>query len=125
MFAAHTIEVARILAQVWHFVFDVDVVGGLSMKKFYAGRALAVFVMPPSIEHLKARLLKRSTESETGVNKRVEKAASELKYADQFDEILLNEYRKEAFKKPVLIVNKFLTYSHSMHFDDRIVFRIF
>lgn len=102
-------EVERILSKGSNVIFDVDVVGGLSIKEFYTDRALAVFVMPPSIEHLKARLLKRSTESEASVNKRVEKASSELKYADQFDEILLNDDREEAFRRAVLIVKSFLT----------------
>jgi len=101
-------EVERILEAGNNVIFDVDVVGGLSIKKFYREQALAVFVQPPSIDHLKARLLKRSTESETSVNKRVEKASSELKYADQFDEILLNDNRVEAFQKAKEMVERFL-----------------
>ncbi|PCH91504.1 MAG: guanylate kinase [Bacteroidetes bacterium] len=101
-------EVDKTLAKGKHLIFDVDVVGGLNIKDFYSNQALSVFVMPPSIEHLKARLLKRSTESETSVNKRVEKAASELQYANRFDEILLNDDRNEAFTKAETIVKSFL-----------------
>ncbi len=101
-------EIEKMLSEGKNIIFDVDVVGGLNIKDFYADRALSVFVMPPSIDHLKERLLKRSTESETSVDKRMEKAASELKYADQFDEILLNDNRDEAFAKAELIVGRFL-----------------
>lgn len=101
-------EVDKLLSDGKNVIFDVDVVGGLNIKESYPESALSVFVMPPSIEHLKDRLLKRSTESETSVNKRVEKAASELKYADRFDEILLNDNRDEAFDRAVEMVTDFI-----------------
>jgi len=101
-------EVEKMLSEGKNVIFDVDVVGGLNIKDAYKDLALSIFVMPPSIEQLKERLLKRSTESEASVTNRVEKAASELKYAGQFDEILMNDNREEALKKAETMVERFL-----------------
>ena len=101
-------EVDRIISSGTNVIFDVDVIGGLNIKKSYPSESLAVFVMTPSIAHLKERLLKRSTETEASVNRRIAKASSELKYADQFDEILLNDDMDVAFEKSVQLVSKFL-----------------
>jgi len=84
-------EIDRIHAEGKHVMFDVDVVGGLNIKKQFGDDALAVFVKPPSIEELEKRLRNRSTESEESLQKRVGKAAREMEYAGQFDVILVND----------------------------------
>jgi len=84
-------EIQRIWDKGNHVIFDVDVVGGLNIKKYYKEKALSVFVMPPSVGHLEDRLRNRSTESEQNLKKRIEKAEHELTYAEQFDVIIVND----------------------------------
>jgi len=84
-------EVERIRNKGHHVIFDVDVVGGLNIKKYFGNEALAVFVMPPHIDALEARLRGRSTESEESLKKRLEKAEHELSYASKFDYQLIND----------------------------------
>ncbi len=84
-------EVERIWAMGKHVIFDIDVVGGLRIKKKYPDKTLAVFVKPPSVDELKIRLKKRKTESEDKINMRIAKASVELATAPQFDHIILND----------------------------------
>jgi guanylate kinase len=84
-------EVERIRNKGKHVVFDVDVVGGVNIKKYYGDDALAIFIQPPSIEELRNRLVGRSTDSAEVIEKRVEKAAYELTFAPHFDVILVSE----------------------------------
>ncbi len=84
-------EVERIREQGKHVVFDVDVVGGVNIKKHYGDEALAVFIQPPSIEELRNRLVGRSTDSQEVIEKRVKKAAYELTFAPKFDVVLISE----------------------------------
>ena len=84
-------EIERIWAKGKHVIFDVDVVGGLNLKKYFGEDALAIFVMPPSIEALEDRLRGRGTESEERLERRLSKAKQELITADQFDRILFND----------------------------------
>ena len=83
-------EVERLWAQGKNVIFDIDVVGGLRIKKKFPDRTLAVFVKPPSVDELKIRLKKRSTESEDKINMRVAKASVEMATAPQFDTIIKN-----------------------------------
>lgn len=83
-------EVERLWAEGKNVIFDIDVVGGLRIKKKYPKETLAVFVKPPSVDELKIRLKKRSTESEDKINMRIAKASVELATAPQFDEIIKN-----------------------------------
>lgn len=83
-------EVERIWAKGKNVIFDIDVAGGLRIKKKFQQETLAVFVKPPSIDELKIRLKKRSTESEDKVNMRIAKASVELATAPQFDTIIKN-----------------------------------
>lgn len=83
-------EVERIWAQGKHVIFDIDVVGGLRIKKKYPEKTLAVFVKPPSVDELKIRLKKRKTESEDKINMRIAKASVELATAPQFDKVIKN-----------------------------------
>ena len=84
-------EVDRIWAKGKDVIFDVDVVGGVNIKTIFGDKALAVFIMPPSLEVLKERLLGRSTEDEDSMKKRLEKAEFEMSYADDFDIQIVND----------------------------------
>ncbi len=101
-------EVDRIWANGHHAIFDVDVIGGLNIKKNYPENALAIFVMPPSFEVLKERLIGRSTESEENLKKRLEKAKDELAYADQFDVQVVNEHKNVAYQDARKLILNFL-----------------
>ena len=99
-------EVERIWKEGKHVIFDIDVVGGLDIKKLYPERTLAVFVKPPSIEELKIRLKKRKTESEDRINMRVAKASIELATAPQFDYIIENNDLDTALAEAYELVAK-------------------
>lgn len=101
-------EVERIWKKGKHVVFDIDVVGGLDIKKIYPERTLAVFVKPPSIEELKIRLKKRQTETEDRINMRVAKASIELATAPQFDHIIVNNKLNEALEEAYHLVDDFV-----------------
>ena len=101
-------EVERIRNKGNHVVFDVDVVGGLNIKKYYGEKALAVFVQPPSVEELRNRLTGRSTETEEKVKMRIEKAEHELSFANQFDVILINDNLQIAFIEAEKIISEFI-----------------
>jgi len=102
-------EVERIWAKGKHVIFDVDVVGGLNIKKYGQENALAIFVMPPSIEVLEERLKRRSTETPEALRKRVDKAKYELTFADKFDKIIVNEDLEKAVEEAKSTVQKFLS----------------
>ena len=91
-----------------HVIFDIDVVGGLDIKKIYPEKTLAVFVKPPSIEELKIRLKKRKTESMDKINMRVAKASIELATAPQFDFIIENNDLEVALKEAHDLVADFI-----------------
>ncbi len=101
-------EIDRIHSEGKTVVFDVDVVGGVNLKKEFGENALAVFVQPPSIEELEKRLRNRSTESEESLIKRVAKAAEELKYADQFDAVLVNDDLEIAKQEAHKLISDFI-----------------
>ncbi|RAJ14322.1 guanylate kinase [Arenibacter echinorum] len=83
-------EVDRLWAEGKNVIFDIDVVGGLRIKKKFPDQTLAVFVKPPSVDELKIRLKKRSTESDDKINMRIAKASVELATAPQFDTVIKN-----------------------------------
>jgi guanylate kinase len=101
-------EVERIWGGGEHVIFDVDVYGGLNIKKQYPEKALAIFVMPPSIEVLEERLKKRSTDSETNIRKRLEKARHEIAKAGEFDITIINDDLDTAINEAVRAVKSFL-----------------
>lgn len=101
-------ELKRIWDAKKHVIFDVDVIGGMNIKKMYPEKALAVFVKPPSVEELEQRLINRHTEDRETLRRRIEKAEHELKFQDQFDLILINDDLEQAKKEAVEIVEKFL-----------------
>jgi guanylate kinase len=101
-------EIERIWAAGKSVVFDVDVIGGLNLKKQFGDQALSVFVQPPSIEELEVRLRSRSTESEDRIQVRMGKAREELAHAEGFDVVLLNVHLDKACEEAEAIVAKFL-----------------
>lgn len=102
-------EVERIWALGKNVIFDIDVVGGLRIKKKFPGRTLAVFVKPPSIDELKIRLKKRKTESEERINMRIAKASVELATAPQFDYIIENNDLDTALVEAKKLVSEFIS----------------
>ncbi|MGB5437451.1 MAG: guanylate kinase [Maribacter sp.] len=101
-------EVERLWAQGKNVIFDIDVVGGLRIKKKYPKETLAVFVKPPSVDELKIRLKKRSTESDNKINMRIAKASVELATAPQFDKIIKNYDLDTALKEAHHLVADFV-----------------
>ena len=101
-------EVDRIWSQGNHVIFDVDVEGGLNLKHAYGSKALAIFVMPPSLDSLKTRLESRATETPESVARRMSKAPSEIEKSVDFDKIILNDELNEALKKAEELVREFL-----------------
>lgn len=101
-------EMERIWSEGKTVIFDVDVIGGLNLKKQFGDDALAIFVQPPSYEELEKRLRTRSTESEEKINQRMEKANKELSFADKFDVILVNDDLTDACNRAEIIVREFL-----------------
>ena len=101
-------EIERIWAMGKNVIFDIDVAGGLRIKKKFPEETLAVFVKPPSIDELKIRLKKRSTESEEKINMRIAKASVELATAPQFDMIIKNYDLDEAKNEAHMLVRDFI-----------------
>ena len=89
-------------------VFDVDVKGGLNIKRHYQAEALAIFIMPPSPEALRERLVKRGTEDATEIDKRMARVMEELQLAPQFDKIVYNDDLTTAIQETLNIVRSFL-----------------
>ncbi len=102
-------EIDRKLNEGFSVIFDVDVKGGLSLKKLYAENALAIFVKPPSVEVLEQRLRTRKTESEDKINQRIAKATAELAFEPQFDYVLFNDGLQHALDEAVGVVGSFLS----------------
>ena len=80
----------------FNVVFDVDVVGGCNIKKYYGERALSVFIQPPSIEELRKRLIGRATDAPEVIESRIAKAEFELGYAEKFDVVVINDDLEKA-----------------------------
>lgn len=104
-------EVERIWSQKKHVIFDIDVVGGLRIKKKFPENTLSVFVKPPSVDELKIRLKKRSTESEDKINMRIAKASVELATAPQFDKIIKNYDLEVALKEAEALMSDYLGFN--------------
>jgi guanylate kinase len=102
-------EVERIWAKGKHVIFDIDVVGGLRIKKKYPERTLAVFVKPPSVDELKIRLKKRESESDEKINMRIAKASIEMATAPQFDFIIENDELDEALVEAEKLVADYIS----------------
>jgi len=101
-------EVERLWSEGKNVIFDIDVVGGLRIKKKFPDQTLAVFVKPPSVDELKIRLKKRSTESEDKINMRIAKASVELATAPQFDTVIKNYDLDTALNEAHKLVAEFV-----------------
>ncbi len=102
-------EVNRIWARGHVIIFDVDVKGGVNLKKYFGNQALSVFIQAPSVEVLRERLVKRGTDSAEDIEKRVAKAAEEMTYAPKFDRILVNDDLATALAEAENMVDTFLS----------------
>lgn len=89
-------------------VFDVDVVGGCNIKRFYGDRALSVFIQPPSIDELRKRLIGRGTDTLEVINDRIAKAEYELGFASQFDVVIVNDDLEKAKSEALQVISQFL-----------------
>ena len=89
-------------------LFDVDVKGGINIKKYYGDRALSVFIQPPSIEVLRQRLEKRGTETPEVINDRIARAEFELGFAPQFDKVVINDDLDMAKAETLQVISNFL-----------------
>lgn len=90
-------------------VFDVDVVGGCNIKKFYGDRALSVFIQPPSVEELRKRLVGRGTDAPEVIEARVAKAEYELTFAPKFDKVIVNDDLEQAKAEALQVITEFLS----------------
>jgi guanylate kinase len=89
-------------------VFDVDVMGGINIKREYKENAISIFISPPSLEELELRLKSRNTESQENISRRLRKAKMEMAYAKKFDQIIENDKLDNALKTADSIVAEFL-----------------
>lgn len=103
-------EIERLWEEGKHVIFDIDVEGGLHLKRKFGERALAIFVQPPSLQVLIERLTGRATDSADKLAERIAKAEKELKYADQFDVILKNNDLQTACNEAEKLVTDFLAH---------------
>ena len=101
-------EVERIWNKGNAIIFDVDVKGGVNLKKYFGDRALSVFIQAPSVEILRQRLIKRATDSPEAIERRVAKAAEEMTYAGKFDHIIVNDDLQKAYADAEKLVSEFL-----------------
>lgn len=102
-------EVDRITGEGKNVVFDIDVLGGINIKKQYEEQALALFIAPPSIEVLHQRLINRGTDAPEMITKRIGKAEFELGFAPQFDKVIVNDDLEVAKREAEQIIRKFLS----------------
>ena len=101
-------EVERIWAKGKNVIFDIDVSGGLRIKRKFPDQTIAIFVKPPSIDELKIRLKKRQTESNDKINMRIAKASAELATAPLFDVIVINDDLDKALAESYKLVSDFI-----------------
>jgi guanylate kinase len=101
-------EIERITNEGMIPLFDIDVQGGINLKKIFGDSALAIFIMPPSVEELRARLIKRGTETPEDIGMRVEKAFSEILLADSFDRVIVNDDLRRASGEISSVIREFI-----------------
>jgi guanylate kinase len=102
-------EINRIHNMGSHVIFDVDAKGGINLKKKFGTHAAALFIMPPSVQELEMRLIKRGMDNPEKIKMRVEKARTEMNLANQFDFIVINSELDNALAEAVAIISSFLT----------------
>jgi len=101
-------EIDKLWNEGRHIIFDVDVQGGINLKKIYGERALAIFIMPPSVDELEKRLRIRGKDSEEKIRMRIDKAVEEIGFAPRFDEVIINEDLETAKAEAIELVARFL-----------------
>ena len=101
-------EIDRIFTKGNNVIFDIDIAGGLNIKKQYGDKAISIFIMPPSVNELENRLRNRGTDSEENIKKRIDKAKFEISFANKFDITIINEKIEEAVKETEEILYNFL-----------------
>ena len=101
-------EIERIWKEKKHVVFDVDVIGGISLKEYFMENSISIFIKPPSMEALSKRLKKRNTEDRESIKNRLEKSFEEMKSIDKFDKIIVNDELNISTKNIIETVEKFL-----------------
>ncbi|MBR2618689.1 MAG: guanylate kinase [Paludibacteraceae bacterium] len=102
-------EIERIASKGKATVFDVDVKGGLNIKKIYGQQALTLFIQPPSVEELRRRLQGRATDAPEVIEQRLQKAAFEMSFASQYDYVIVNEDLEKAIQETKTIIQAFLS----------------
>lgn len=102
-------EVDRTLAQGENVILDIDVQGGLNVKKIYGDRALTLFIQPPSIERLRERLERRGTDAPEVIERRLAKAETELSFAPKYDAVVVNDDLEEACRDAARVIEDFLS----------------
>ena len=101
-------EMDRIWSAGCHVLFDVDVKGGLNLKKIYGNRACAIFIMPTSVQELEKRLVSRGIDTEEKIRMRIGKAEEEIEFSNQFDIVVVNKFLDVAKTETLKIVSSFL-----------------
>ena len=101
-------EVDRLTREGKNVIFDVDVLGGVNIKKYYGDKALSIFIQPPGIEELRKRLVGRATDAPEVIEKRIERAEFELSFAPQFDKVVINDELEKAEQETLDIIRDFL-----------------
>lgn len=101
-------EVDRIWGKGNIIVFDVDVVGGVNLKRIFGDKACSIFIMPPSVEELERRLVGRGTDAPEVIAKRVAKAGQEIERAPEFDHIVVNDVLEEAVARTCELIDAFI-----------------
>lgn len=101
-------EVERIWSKGNIILFDVDVMGGINLKRIFREKACSIFIMPPSIEELRRRLEGRGTDSAETIEKRISKASFELTKSPEFDHTVINDRLEEAIEATCKIIDEFL-----------------
>jgi len=104
-------EIEKKLDEGRNIILDVDVAGGLNIKKLYGNNALLIFIQPPSVEELQRRLEIRGTDSQEVIADRISKASYELSLAPEYDAIVINDRLENAENETINIINNFLTHS--------------
>jgi guanylate kinase len=101
-------EIERIINQGNNIVLDIDVVGGVNIKKQFPKETLSIFVKPPSVEELEKRLRNRNTDSEEKIQERIAKATEELSYESEFDVVVINDNLDQAREEAYELICSFL-----------------
>lgn len=102
-------EIQRISDDGKNPIIDVDVAGGVNVKKIYGEQALSIFVMPPSVEELRRRLVSRATDSEADIEKRINKAEYEMSFAPKYDKVVVNDDLDKAVAEVCALITDFVT----------------